>query len=177
MQWLEVWIQFSHSLQLSRECYFSTSTDETHQNSQNSTNSVRAGHCLMVLLWRLWYHTTQGGYSISFAACQCWCSDTGGWDSHFRRAMIWRVCNLFHLSSRWWQSWTSLPFRAVRQQRLVHGSIWVLDTLWGGVVCISNRWQGTEFNLWSEYHSHSSPTMPGKSLCAKITHSSRLFPH
>jgi len=49
--------------------------------------------------------------------------------------------------------------------------------LWGGVVCISNRRRGTEFNLWSGYHSRSSPTMPGKSLCAKITHSSRLFPH
>jgi hypothetical protein len=48
---------------------------------------------------------------------------------------------------------------------------------WGGVVWISNRRQGTEFNLWGRYHTHSSPTMPGKPLCAKITHSSRVFPH
>jgi len=48
---------------------------------------------------------------------------------------------------------------------------------WGGVHWISNRQQGTEFNLWSRYHSCSSPTMPGKLLCAKITHSSRVFPH
>jgi len=48
---------------------------------------------------------------------------------------------------------------------------------WGGVVWISNSWRGTEFNLWSGYHSHSSPTMLAKLLCAKITHSSRVFPH
>jgi len=49
--------------------------------------------------------------------------------------------------------------------------------LWGGVVCISNRRQGTEFNHWSRYQFCSSPTMPGKPLSAKITHSSRVFPH
>jgi len=48
---------------------------------------------------------------------------------------------------------------------------------WGGVVCISNRQRGTEFNLWSSYHSRSSPTMLWQSLCAKITHSTRVFPH
>ena len=48
---------------------------------------------------------------------------------------------------------------------------------WGGVVCISNRRRGTEFNPWSGYHSCSSPTMLGMSLWAKITHSSRVFPH
>jgi len=49
--------------------------------------------------------------------------------------------------------------------------------LWGGVDLIFNRRWGTEFNLLSAYHSRSSPTMPGKSLCAKITHSLRVFPH
>ena len=48
---------------------------------------------------------------------------------------------------------------------------------WGGVDWISTRRRGTEFNLWSGYPSRSSPTMPGKSLCANITHSSRVFPH
>jgi len=48
---------------------------------------------------------------------------------------------------------------------------------WGGVDWISNRWQGTEFNLWSGYHYRSPPTMPGKSLCAKLTHSSMVSPH
>jgi len=50
-------------------------------------------------------------------------------------------------------------------------------SLWGGVDWISNRRQGTEFNHWSGYHSHSSLTMPGKSLCAKITHSATVFSH
>jgi len=49
--------------------------------------------------------------------------------------------------------------------------------LWGGVDWISNRRRGTEFNLWSGYHSCASPTMPGNLLFAKITHSSRVFPH
>ena len=49
--------------------------------------------------------------------------------------------------------------------------------VWGGVDWISNRQQGTEFNLWSGYHSHSLPRMLGKSFCAKITQSSRVFPH
>jgi len=48
---------------------------------------------------------------------------------------------------------------------------------WGGVACIANRRRGTKCNLWSWYHSRSSPTMLGKSSCAKITHSSRVFPH
>jgi len=48
---------------------------------------------------------------------------------------------------------------------------------WGGVVYISNRWRGTEFNLCSEYPFCSSPTMPENSLFAKITHSWRVFPH
>jgi len=48
---------------------------------------------------------------------------------------------------------------------------------WGGVDWISNRRWGTQFNLLSRYHSRSSPTMPGKSLCANITYSSRIFPH
>jgi len=49
--------------------------------------------------------------------------------------------------------------------------------LWGGVIWISNRWQGTEINLWSGYHSRSSRTMLGKLMCAEITHSSMVFPH
>jgi len=48
---------------------------------------------------------------------------------------------------------------------------------WGRVIWISNRRRETEFNLWSGYHSCSSPTLPGKSLSAKITHSSRVFLH
>jgi len=48
---------------------------------------------------------------------------------------------------------------------------------WDDVDWIYNWRRGTEFNLWSGYHSPSSPTMPGKSLCAKITHLSRVFPH
>jgi len=48
---------------------------------------------------------------------------------------------------------------------------------WGGVVWISNRRQGTEFNLWSGCHSHSSPTMLGKSSCSQLTHSLRVFLH
>jgi len=48
---------------------------------------------------------------------------------------------------------------------------------WGGVVWISNWRRSTEYNLWSGYHSRSSPTMPGKLLSTKITHSLRVFPH
>jgi hypothetical protein len=48
---------------------------------------------------------------------------------------------------------------------------------WGGVDWIFNQQWGTEFNLWSRYHFHSSPTTLEKSLCANITHSSRVFPH
>jgi len=48
---------------------------------------------------------------------------------------------------------------------------------WGGVLCITNRQQGIELNLWSGYHSRSSATMPGKSLWVQITHSSRVFLH
>jgi len=40
----------------------------------------------------------------------------------------------------------------------------------------SNR-RGTEFNLCNGYHSHCSPTMRGKLLCAKITYLSMVFPH
>jgi len=46
-----------------------------------------------------------------------------------------------------------------------------------GVVWITNRRQASEINPWSGYHSLSSPTMPGKSLCTTITHFSRVFPH
>jgi len=48
---------------------------------------------------------------------------------------------------------------------------------WGCVAWISNRRWSTEFNLCSWYHFHSSPTMPGESLSATITHSSPVFPH
>jgi len=48
---------------------------------------------------------------------------------------------------------------------------------WSGVHWISNGWRGTEFDLWCRYHSCTSPTMLGKSLCTKITYSSRVFPH
>jgi hypothetical protein len=49
--------------------------------------------------------------------------------------------------------------------------------LYGCVACISNRWQVTEFNLKSRYHSHSSMTMLGKLLSGQITHSSGVFPY
>jgi len=49
--------------------------------------------------------------------------------------------------------------------------------LWSGVDWICKGRQGTEFNLWSGYHFHCLLTMPGKLLCAKITHSSRVFSH
>jgi len=45
---------------------------------------------------------------------------------------------------------------------------------WSSVVCISNRRQGRECNLWSGYHSRSSPTILVTLLCAKITHSLQL---
>jgi len=48
---------------------------------------------------------------------------------------------------------------------------------WGGVDWISIVRRGTELNLWSRYHSRFPPTLPGKSLCTKITHSPRVFPH
>jgi len=91
LQWIEVWIQFSHLSQFSSPCYFSSGTDETHQQPQNSTHSVTVGHCSMVSLWMLRYHTTQGGYSIGFPAHQDWCWDPRVWDSHFWRATSWRV--------------------------------------------------------------------------------------
>jgi len=48
---------------------------------------------------------------------------------------------------------------------------------WASVVWIPNRHRGTGLNVWSGNHSHSSPTIPGKLLWAKTTHSSRVFPH
>jgi len=36
---------------------------------------------------------------------------------------------------------------------------------------------GHRIQFWSGYHSSSSPTMPGQSLSANITHSSWVFPH
>jgi len=49
--------------------------------------------------------------------------------------------------------------------------------LWSRVIWISNKWRGTDFDLWSRYHSRSSPKISGKVLCAKTTYSWRVFPH
>jgi len=90
-------------------------------------NSRRVGRYLMVSLWMLRYHMKHGGYSISFTACQYWCSDPHGWDSHFRRAIRWRVWNPFHVSCCWWHFWRSLPLRALLTPGLVQGLRLVLD--------------------------------------------------
>jgi len=90
-------------------------------------NSVRAGHCLMVSLWMLRYHTIQCGYSIRFPACQSWCSDPPGWDLDFWRATSCPVWNRLHVSSRQWLSWRSLPLWAGWPPRLGHGPRYVLD--------------------------------------------------
>jgi hypothetical protein len=68
LQWLEVWIQILAFVAICQPTLFSSWANETHQKSQNSRNSVRVGHRLMVSLWMLTYHTTQGRYSISFPA-------------------------------------------------------------------------------------------------------------
>jgi len=46
-----------------------------------------------------------------------------------------------------------------------------------GVDWISNRWRDTEFCLCNGYHSRWSPIIPGKSYCARLIHSSSVFPH
>jgi len=60
LQWLEAWIQVSHSMQFAIPNYIPSCTSVTHQKSENSLNDVRVGHCLMVLLWMLRYHMKQG---------------------------------------------------------------------------------------------------------------------
>jgi len=64
-----------------------------------------------------------------FLDLQDWCSDPGGWDSHFQSAPSWWVWNWVHVSSCWWHSWRSLPLRVLWPPRLVHCPIAVLDAL------------------------------------------------
>jgi hypothetical protein len=71
LQWLEVWIWFSHLSRFASQHCFLSCTDETHQMSVNSTNSVRVGSCLIVSLSMIRYILTQGEYSIGFLLRQC----------------------------------------------------------------------------------------------------------
>ena len=83
---------------------------------------------LMVSLWVLRYHTTPGAYCIGFPTHQYQYWDSHWWDSHFRSGTSWPVWIRFDVSSRRWQSWWSLPLRALKPPRLVQGLIQVLDT-------------------------------------------------
>jgi len=47
----------------------------------------------------------------------------------------------------------------------------------GGVDWISDKSRRTELWLHTRYHSRSSPIIPAKLSCARLTHSSRVFPH
>jgi len=47
----------------------------------------------------------------------------------------------------------------------------------GGVDWISQRGRGTELCLCNGYHSHSLLISPGKSFCARLANSARVFPH
>jgi len=96
LQWLEVWIQFSHSSQFARRHYFYSCTDGTYQICQNSMHSIRVGHYLMGSLRMLRYLKKQGGYSIGFLARQYWWIDPCGWDSHFPRAISIQVWVRIH---------------------------------------------------------------------------------
>jgi len=51
------------------------------------------------------------------------------------------------------------------------------ESLWSGVICISERRRGTEFCLCNEYHFPSSLIIPAYSFRAIFTKSSRVFPH
>jgi len=130
----------------------------------------------MVLLWILRYHTTQHAYSISFPARQYCCSDTCGWDSHVQRATSRPVWNRFHVSWHRWQSGRCLPPQAL-WIRIGSRADTTAGWPWGGVACFSNMWPDTRFNICIGYHSRFSLTMPVMSLCGKITHSWRVFPH
>jgi len=46
-----------------------------------------------------------------------------------------------------------------------------------GVICISGMLRGTEFCLGDGWQSRPSPVILGKSFCALLRHSSRVFPH
>jgi len=46
-----------------------------------------------------------------------------------------------------------------------------------GVDWISEMQWETELCLRNAYHSHLLPIVPGKLFCARLTHSSRVFPH
>jgi len=176
LQWLEIWIQFSHSSQFTNQHCFLSCTDQTHQKSQHSMNSVIVGCCLMVSLSMLRYHVTSwifhefSGLSILV----------------FRYSwvrLIFSACNMF-------MSLKSDPSVISLMTHLnVSATLHIVTTMigsradvsaWcpcGGVVCISERWQGTEFYLYNGYHSRSSPINPGKSFCAWLIDSSRVFPH
>jgi len=140
-------------------------------------NSWRVARYLMVSLWMLRYHMTQGAYSIGFLACQDSYADRRGQGSHFRSAISWRVGNQFPMSFRQWHFWMSLPLRALLPPGLFHGLRSVLYAHGVVLTGFPTGGGGTELNVWSRYHRRSSPTMQGKSLSIKITHSWRVFPH
>jgi len=84
-------------------------TNKCHHISHNSMMSVTVGHYLMVSLWMLRYHMTQGGYSIGFLAYWSWCCDLTGWDQHFLLSIRLEIWNWPHLLSCQWHSWIRLP--------------------------------------------------------------------
>jgi hypothetical protein len=108
-------------------CSFS-STDGTCPQSRNSMHSRRVFYYFMVLLWMIWYHTTQGGSSIGFRAHQYWHSDRHGWDSHIRGAISCQDWIQFQMSSRRWLSSRSLQLRALLPPGEVQGVIPAWDT-------------------------------------------------
>jgi len=123
------------------------------------------------------YHMKHGGYSIGFPARQNTCYHPHEWESHFRGAKCCRVWNRFNVSSRRWHFWRSQLLLSLWPPGLDSRADISAAWPYGGVACISNRQQCSEFNLRSEYLSHSSTTMLGKLLCAKITHPSKVLPH
>jgi len=119
LQWLEVLIEFSHSSQFASPYSFWSCTNATHWTSQNSVNSMRVGHCLMVSLLMLRYHTTNDRYCIGCLARAYWCTDPCGWDSHYLCVSSQWVWNRYHMSSHRWISWKSLQLQALSSPGLV----------------------------------------------------------
>jgi len=83
--------------------------------------SVTVGHCLLVSLSMLRYHTNEGGLSMNLLAHQFECSDCRGCNCDFPHLKYSVVWNWRHMSSWLGHHWMSLQLSARQQKTFPSG--------------------------------------------------------
>jgi len=69
--------------------WFRLWTGEMYPQGWHSTTMLWVDGLLIVLIWTIWYHMNQGGYSIHYLAYQFWCSYAYQWDYHMPNPPYW----------------------------------------------------------------------------------------